>query len=149
MNQPSPVHRTKNARIKPLTARKKLLRIVLIIASVLLVFSILSVIADVIKNSSYYSQLQNGGSGYEPLDILFAPADYETNIFEDPNYLTMNRDIQYIEGAQSTEISLDEDGSYYGDGLVEDYKDKDALSVGNAKDGMIEDGAILAWIAER
>ena len=46
------------------------------------------------------------------------PADYEQNIFEDKTYMSMNRDIKYIDGAQSTEIALDEDGSYFGTGLV-------------------------------
>ena len=117
MSQPTSAHRSRKAPKKPLTARQKLLRIILITLGVLLTFSIISVIVDVAKNSSYYSYLQNGGSGYEPLDILFAPADYEENILEDPNYLAMNRDIKYIEGAQSTEVSLDEDGSYYSEGL--------------------------------
>ena len=103
---------------KPLTARKKLLLGFLIVFGILFVSVVVSVIYEVAVNGDYYSAFYSGGTGYEPLDILFAPADYETDIFEDENYLSMNRRIKYIEGAQSTEVALDEDGSYYGAGLV-------------------------------
>ena len=103
---------------KKLTPRKKILLGILIIFGVMLFSVVISVIYEVSVNGDYYSAFYSGGSGYEPLDILFAPADYETDIFEDQNYLSMNRSIKYIDGAQSTEVALDEDGSYFGTGLV-------------------------------
>lgn len=84
----------------------------------MLISVVISVIYEVSVNGEYYTAFYSGGSGYEPLDILFAPADYETDIFEDQTYLSMNRAIKYIEGAQSTEVALDEDGGYFGEGLV-------------------------------
>lgn len=103
---------------KPLSPRKKILIGFLVIAAVMLFSVIVSVVYEVAMNGDYYSAFYSGGSGYEPLDILFAPADYDQNIFEDTTYMGMNRDIKYIDGAQSTEIALDEDGSYFGTGLV-------------------------------
>lgn len=103
---------------KPLTPRKKILLGFLVIVGIMLLSVVISVIYEVSANGDYYTAFYSGGSGYEPLDILFAPADYETDIFEDPAYLAMNRDIKYIDGAQSTEVALDEDGSYFGAGLV-------------------------------
>ena len=103
---------------KPLSPRKKILIGFLVIAAVMLFSVIVSVVYEVAMNGDYYSAFYSGGSGYEPLDILFAPADYEQNIFEDKTYMSMNRDIKYIDGAQSTEIALDEDGSYFGSGLL-------------------------------
>ena len=103
---------------KPLSPRKKLLLGILVIAAVMLFSVIVSVIYEIAVNGDYYSAFYSDGSGYEPLDILFAPADYEADIFQDPTYMSMNRDIKYIDGAQSTEIALDEDGSYFGAGLV-------------------------------
>ena len=49
--------------------------------------------------------------------ILFYPIDYEKDIFQDPEYLALNRYIRYTEGAQSTLII---DGNYaqYGDGMT-------------------------------
>ena len=103
---------------KTLSPRKKILIGFLIIAGIMLFSVVISVIYEVAVNGDYYTAFYSGGSGYEPLDILFAPADYETNIFEDETYMKMNRDIKYIDGAQSTEVALDEDGDYFGSGLV-------------------------------
>jgi len=111
-------NQTKRYRKKQLSPRKKILLGLLIIAAVMLFSVVISVIYEVSVNGDYYSAFYSGGTGYEPLDILFAPADYETNIFEDKTYMTMNRDIKYIDGAQSTEVALDEDGAYFGAGLV-------------------------------
>ncbi len=110
--------KTKGQTKKPLTPRKKILIGFLIIAGIMIASVVVSVIFEVSVNGDYYTAFYSGGSGYEPLDILFAPADYETDIFEDAAYLSMNRDIKYIDGAQSTEVALDEDGAYFGEGLV-------------------------------
>ena len=113
----APTNTTKKQK-KPLTPRKKILLGLLIILGIMTASVIVSVIFEVAVNGEYYSAFYSGGSGYEPLDVLFAPADYETDIFEDENYLSMNRAIKYIDGAQSTEVALDEDGSFFGSGLV-------------------------------
>ena len=116
-NNTSPKHPRKTPK-KPLTPRKKILLGFLVIVGVMMLSVVISVVYEVSANGDYYTAFYSGGSGYEPLDILFAPADYETDIFEDQTYLAMNRDIKYIDGAQSTEVALDEDGSYFGEGLV-------------------------------
>ncbi len=114
-NIPNPGGKKQKKKLSP---RKKILLGFLIILGVMLASVVISVIYEVAVNGDYYTAFYSDGSGYEPLDILFAPADYETDIFEDQNYLSMNRAIKYIDGAQSTEVALDEDGSYFGEGLV-------------------------------
>ena len=111
-------NQTPKPKKKPLTPRRRLLLIVLVICGIMLFSVVISVVYEIAVNGDYYSAFYSGGSGYEPLDILFAPADYEADIFEDETYMKMNRDIKYIDGAQSTEVALDEDGSYFGTGLV-------------------------------
>lgn len=103
---------------KKLTPRKRILLGFAVILGIMLLSVIVSVVYEVTVNGDYYTAFYSDGSGYEPLDILFAPADYEDNIFEDENYMRMNRDIKYIDGAQSTEVALDEDGAYLGEGLT-------------------------------
>ncbi|MBQ7301647.1 MAG: hypothetical protein IJW77_17615 [Clostridia bacterium] len=115
MNNQTPKPKQKK---KPLTPHRRLLLIVLVICGIMLFSVVISVVYEIAVNGDYYSAFYSGGSGYEPLDILFAPADYESDIFEDETYMKMNRDIKYIDGAQSTEVALDEDGSYFGTGLV-------------------------------
>ncbi|MBR5870706.1 MAG: hypothetical protein IKZ09_06680 [Clostridia bacterium] len=110
--------KSKNSNKKPLTPRKKILIGFLVLAVFFIVSVLISVVYEVSVNGEYYTAFYSDGSGYKPLDILFAPADYETDIFEDQTYMSMNRDIKYIDGAQSTEVALDENGSYFGQGLV-------------------------------
>ena len=112
------ISNTKKKNKKPLSPRKKILLGILIIFGIMLFSVVCSVIYEVTVNGDYYTAFFSDGSGYQPLDILFAPADYEDNIFEDKTYMSMNRDIKYIDGAQSTEVALDENGSYFGDGLL-------------------------------
>ncbi len=112
------ISNTKKKNKKPLSPRKKILLGILIIFGIMLFSVVCSVIYEVTVNGDYYTAFFSDGSGYQPLDILFAPADYEDNIFEDETYMSMNRDIKYIDGAQSTEVALDENGSYFGDGLL-------------------------------
>ena len=110
--------KNKKKNKKPLSPRKKILLGLIIIFCIMLFSVVCSVVYEVAVNGDYYTVFYSGGSGYQPLDILFAPADYEDNIFEDDTYMSMNRDIKYIDGAQSTEVALDENGSYFGEGLL-------------------------------
>lgn len=110
--------KNKKKNKKPLSPRKKILLGLIIIFCIMLFSVVCSVVYEVAVNGDYYTAFFSGGSGYQPLDILFAPADYEDNIFEDDTYMSMNRDIKYIDGAQSTEVALDENGSYFGEGLL-------------------------------
>lgn len=64
--------------------------------------------------------------------ILFYPIDYEKDIFQDQEYLELNRYIRYTEGAQSTLIT---DGNYaqYGEGMVLLSSYFDAIIRGDCK----------------
>ena len=118
MQTPNTKQKKIKQRKQPLSTRKKLLVGIIVTVGILFAWTIGSVIYEVAVNGEYYSAFYSGGSGYEPLDILFAPADFEENIYDDETYMQMNRSIRYIDGAQSTEVALDENGAYFGDGLV-------------------------------
>lgn len=107
------------AKWKQLSPAKKFLLALALIFILLIVWIAGAVIYEMAVNGEYYAYRYSGEEQrFEPLDITFAPADFEENIYENAGYLAKNRDIEYISGAQSSTVALDEDGSYYGAGLV-------------------------------
>ena len=65
-----------------------------------------------------------------PLNIRFAEADYDEDIFEDAAYLDKNRDLIYTEGGVTRVIS--ENHAYYGAGVEFFYRYFLALMCGDA-----------------
>ena len=95
--------------------RKRLLRIVLVTAVVLLVLAGLSGLIQWYENWK-----QTAGTVWfsvETDDYVFAPADYEEDIYTDDEYLALDREIHYKSGGLILSILLDEDGTGYGKGF--------------------------------
>ncbi|MGM9625984.1 MAG: hypothetical protein ACI3XM_09800 [Eubacteriales bacterium] len=117
MQTPKTVHTDKPK--KKLTKAKKILLVPAALLLILIVWIAASVVYEIAVNGEYYAYRYSAERiSDEPLNITFAPVDFDENIYENKGYLEKNRDIRYIVGAQSTEVSLDENASFYGEGLV-------------------------------
>ncbi|MBQ8578714.1 MAG: hypothetical protein IJ449_12235 [Clostridia bacterium] len=104
---------------KACSPAKKLLLLLCAVFLVLIVWIAGTVAYEIAVNGEYYAYRYSGTEqSFAPLDITFAPQDFEENIFENSGYMAKDRDICYISGSQSNEVALDEDGSFYGAGLV-------------------------------
>ena len=109
---------TQKTKRAPWSKRRKLVTVLLGILAVLLVWIIGSVLYQVIVNGEYYEMRYGTQVRTQERHFEYSEPNFAENIFEDAVYMRKNRDIKYIYGAQSTEISLDEDASYYGDRFV-------------------------------
>ena len=88
--------------------KRKLLFIAFLVLFALIVMGILSAsLRSCAQSKAEIPEEQKWQVKYRPsFDIYF-----EENIFDDKEYMAMDRDIKYIEGAQSTAIALDEDAN--------------------------------------
>ncbi len=105
--------------LKQLTLKKKLLLGVLCLFVLLVIAVAVNVLRLVSENDGYYRAKYDKK---DPVDIFshvdYTYVNYDEDVYEDEGWLALNRDILYIYGAQSSEVSLEEDGAAYGEGLL-------------------------------
>ncbi len=101
--------------LKACTPKQKILLVILAFIVVLLVWIVGSVAYEITVNGEYYAYRYSGEEQrFTPLEITFAPADFDADIYENEGYMAKNRYIHYITGAQASDIAPGEDGAYYG-----------------------------------
>ncbi len=105
--------------LKSRTPKQRVVLILIAMLAVLVLWIIGSVVYEISVNGEYYSYRYSGTEQrFEPLDITFAPADFEADIYENEGYMMKNRYIRYITGSQSSDILPEEDGAFYGPEFV-------------------------------
>ncbi len=105
--------------LRSCSIKKKCIFAILAVLLLLVLWIIGAVVYEITVNGEYYEYRYSGkAQQFEPLQITFAPADFEADIFENEGYLTKNRLIRYITGAQSSDVDPFEDGAFYGKEFV-------------------------------